>query len=75
MALPKIKLGKHYVSRLILGGNPISGFSHISPETNKEMIDYYTSEHIQWAWDTCQSNEINTIQTRGDRHIMRTLNE
>jgi hypothetical protein len=75
MGLPLVKFGGNYVSKLILGGNPISGFSHISALKDKEMEDYYTSSNIKSAFDECLKNGINTIQTRGDRHIMRILNE
>jgi hypothetical protein len=75
MKLPLINLGNFKVSRLILGGNPISGFSHISPEKDKEMIDYYTYGNIKSVLDECMKYGINTIQARGDRHIMRLLNE
>jgi hypothetical protein len=70
-----IILGEKKVSRLILGGNPISGFSHISPEKDREMIDYYTSENIMRLFDECRNNGVNTIQSRGDRHMQRILHE
>ncbi|PIN90353.1 hypothetical protein COU57_03725 [Candidatus Pacearchaeota archaeon CG10_big_fil_rev_8_21_14_0_10_32_14] len=73
--LPLIKLGDYDISRLIVGGNPISGFSHISPEVDKEMIDYYSTTNIKKLLKECEENGINTIQARGDRHIMRVLNE
>jgi len=75
MELPKIKLGRYEVSRLILGGNPIGGFSHISPEVDKQMVDYYTTNNIKLLLRACEKNGINTIQSRGDRHMMRILNE
>lgn len=75
MELPKIDLKGYEVSRLIAGGNTISGFSHISPAVDKEMSDYYTSTNIFNFLRECESNGINTFQARGDRHIIRTLNE
>jgi len=73
--LPKVRLGKHEVSRLIIGGNPFSGHSHISPEMNKEMRDYYTVARIKEVLRECESLGINTFLGRGDNHIMRMLNE
>jgi hypothetical protein len=75
MTIPTVKFGEYDLSRLIMGGNPISGFSHISSAVDKEMADYYTTENIKRAFDECQKNGINTFQGRGDRHIMRVLNE
>lgn len=73
--LSQINLGKHKVSRLIVGGNPFSGNSHQSDKINKEMRDYYTTEKIKETLKECESHGINTIQARGDIHIMRMLNE
>jgi hypothetical protein len=73
--LPQINIGKHKVSRLILGGNPFSGNSHQSDQMNKEMKNYFTTEKIKETLRECESQGINTIQARGDAHIMRMLNE
>lgn len=73
--LPKIKLGNHEVSRLIVGGNPFSGNSHQTNEMSKDMRDYYTTERIKATLRECEAQGINTIQARGDVHIMRMLNE
>lgn len=75
MELPQIKLGDNLVSRLIAGGNPVSGFSHISPEMDKEMADYHTAANTKALLDECLYYGINTFQARGDRHIIRILNE
>lgn len=74
-SLPSIKLGKHEVSRLIVGGNPFSGNSHQTGQLNKEMRDYYTNEKIKETLRECERCGINTIQARGDSYIMRMLNE
>lgn len=73
--LPKIKLGNYEISRLIVGGNPFSGNSHQSNQMNKEMRDYYTTERIKATLRECELYGINTLQARGDVHIMRMLNE
>jgi hypothetical protein len=73
--LPKIMIGNHKVSRLIVGGNPFSGNSHQSDHLSKEMRDYYTAEKIKQTLKECESCGINTVQARGDVHIMRMLNE
>jgi len=73
--LPTIKLGKADVSRLIMGGNIISGTSHVSPEMDREMQEFYTMPRIQEAFDNCMANGINTVQLRIDAHIVRALME
>ena len=74
-ALPRIKIGNREVSRLIVGGNPFSGNSHQTGQLSKEMRDYYTNEKIKETLRECERCGINTIQARGDNHIMRMLNE
>ncbi len=46
-ALPMVDFFGHQVSRLICGGNPLSGFSHFSSEMDQEMIDYYTMPNLK----------------------------
>ncbi len=74
-ALPMVKLGPHTVSRLIVGGNPISGNSHVSPALSREMVDYFTAANVKRLLAECERAGINTWQSRGDRHIMRLLHE
>jgi len=74
-SLPTIKLGPHTVSRLIVGGNPTSGNSHVSRELSAEMADYFTAANIKKLLRDCEQAGINTWQSRGDRHILRLLNE
>ena len=69
--LPTIDLCGVPVTRLICGGNPFSGFSHVSQELDWEMVRYYTMPRLMEILDKCWSNGINTIQSRGDRHQMR----
>ena len=69
--LPTVALGPLRVTRLILGGNPISGNSHISPELDWEMRRYYGSANVLALLRRCEEVGINTFQARGDRHITR----
>jgi len=73
MALPTTKIGNVDVSRLVVGGNPISGFSH-GPR-DKEMRDYFTTENVKKLLRRCEDAGINTCFFRADKHVMRTLNE
>jgi len=74
-SIPTVTFCGHEVSRLICGGNPLSGFSHTSSELDREMIAYYTMPAIQQLLRSCWDNGINTFQSRGDRHQMRAYLE
>ena len=73
--LPAVQFGRHRISRLIVGGNPISGFSHWSRERDEEMKDYFSAANVKRLLRRCQEQGINTWQSRGDRHIRRLLRE
>ena len=69
--LPTITIGNRQVTRLIIGGNPLSGISHVSSEMDWDMLRYYTMPRLQAVLDECWRQGINTVQSRGDRHQMR----
>ena len=73
--LPQVEFCGRKISRLIVGGNPFSGFSHIDSATNAEMEDYYSADNIKKALRSCLENGIDTALLRGDRHIVRMLRE
>ncbi len=73
--LPTVDFFGKQVSRLICGGNPLGGFSHISDEVDREMIEYYTMPNIQKLLDDCWTQGINAFQSRGDCHQMRAFLE
>lgn len=73
--LPTVKIGDRDVTRLICGGNPISGISHFSAEMDADMLHYFTMPRLQALLDECWRQGINTVQTRGDRHTMRMYME
>ena len=75
MALPTVPLGPHHITRLIIGGNPFSGFSHQSAERDEEMLDYYTVDRIKQTLHDCEAAGINTCLMRVDPHILRMLRE
>ena len=73
--LPTVDFFGKKVTRLICGGNPLSGFSHVSSDLDREMIEYYTMPNLQALLDECVRHGINTFQSRGDRHQMRMFLE
>ncbi|HXG23393.1 MAG TPA: hypothetical protein VNJ09_02465 [Chthonomonadales bacterium] len=75
VTLPRIRLGHLAISRLIAGGNPISGFSHQNAERSRQMLEYFTVEQIKEHWRTCEEHGINALIARADAFIMRVLAE
>ena len=47
-ALSKVKLGNSdtEITRFLSGGNPLCGNSHLSPEMNQDMREYFTEEQV-----------------------------
>lgn len=68
-------LGNLTVSRFILGSNPFSGFSHMDPATDLEMMKYYTTARIKETLRQAEALGINSLIARVDHHITRLLLE
>ncbi len=73
--MPMIDFFGQKISRLIMGGNPFSGNSHVSRELDDAMMDYYSTDNIKKAVVHALECGVNTIQVRADRHIFRILRE
>ena len=75
--LPLGKIGKAAVSRLIVGGNPISGNAHSRdlPYVSSLMGRYFTDEKCIETLHLCEECGINTAQFRTDSHIVRVLDK
>jgi len=70
-----VKIADALVSRFIIGGNPFSGFSHVSPEMDLRMKRYYTTARIKQTLADAEALQINTLVARADAHILRVLLE
>lgn len=70
--LPTIKLGDHSVTRLILGGNPVYGYSHFNKIFSQSMIDWHTPEKVVELLKSCEKAGINTWQ---NSYAERTLED
>ena len=74
-SFPMGKIGKLSVTRLICGGNLISGFAHsrdliyVSPLLKK----YFTDEKVFETLALCEANGINTAILRLDDNTLRIL--
>jgi hypothetical protein len=60
--LPSMLLGRHNVTRLILGGNPVYGHSHFNQLYSQHLIDYHTPERVVELLRACAAAGINTWQ-------------
>src|SRR5262245_261248 len=68
--LPAIQLGPHQVTRLIIGGNPIYGYSHF----NKILSQYQTAWHTpERVVDLLQHAERSGINAWQNSYAERTL--
>src|SRR4029453_15408875 len=70
--LPQIALGPHRVTRLIIGGNPIYGYSHFKSLYSRHPPDYHTPERVVELLRTCEAAGINTWQ---NSYAPRTLDD
>ena len=60
--LPQVNLGSHRVSRLIVGSNPMFGYSHVNRQYDQHMREWYTDERIVGVLQDCEKAGINTWQ-------------
>src|SRR5208337_3991376 len=60
--LPTVMLGSHRVTRLIVGSNPIYGYSHFNKQYDQHMLEWFTDERIVKLLLDCEKAGINTWQ-------------
>jgi len=68
--LPTVKLGRHDVSRLIIGGNPIYGYSHFNKILSQYQTRWHTPERVVELIKHAEAKGINTWQ---NSYAERTL--
>jgi hypothetical protein len=76
--LPTIRLGKHSISRLIAGWNPVAGYSYMGPFMDRHMREYFTLERTVEFLQDCERNGITAWQLdHAEKGIatVRTLRE
>jgi len=70
--LPVVRLGPGCeASRLMIGSNPMSGFSHFSPERDRAMGQYYTAARTLDLLRRCEALGLCSVLLRGDRLMCR----
>lgn len=70
--LPTVKFGPHSISRLILGGNPIYGYSHFNKLLSQHQASWSTPERVVELLKRCVTAGINTWQ---NSYAERTLED
>lgn len=66
--LPSVLWNGHRISRLILGHNPLKGWSHASEALDLEMRSYHEEDAaVLGLLDRAEACGINTVQFGGDR--------
>jgi hypothetical protein len=60
--LPTVALGSHRVTRLIVGSNPIYGYSHFNRLFDQHMLEWFTDQRIVEFLLACEKAGINTWQ-------------
>jgi hypothetical protein len=73
--LPTVSLGKHQVTRLILGSNPLSGGSHFNPILDRLMGEWMTPERIAELLKRCERAGIGTWQLHRDKKLPDCLRQ
>ena len=63
------------ISRFIIGGNPFSGFSHQSPQLDREMREHYTPEMICRTLARAEELGVTAFIGRTDEHICGVLEQ
>ncbi len=73
-AMPKGKIGKVEISRLICGGNLIGGYAHSRDliYVSSLLKHYFTDEKIMETWALCEEHGVNTmVAFFGDPHLVQ----
>lgn len=73
LRLPEVSLGKHSITRLIAGGNPIDGGSHQTNLMDRHMIEYFTPDQTLEFVKQCRKQGINTWQSHYSQKIGDTI--
>ena len=69
--LPTVALGPSRVTRLIVGGNPLYGYSHFNNQYDQHMLEWFTDERVVKLLVDCEKAGINTWQSNYDSRVPR----
>ncbi len=65
--LPSIQFGKHRITRLVTGSNPILGYSYLGIHTDRQMKEYFTVDRTVDLLERCERAGITAHQFGGVR--------
>src|SRR5260370_14902407 len=68
-----VSLGPHTVTRLIVGGNPIYGYSHFNKLLSEHQIAWHTPERVLALLKRCEQAGINTWQNSFAERTLQDL--
>jgi len=71
--LPTVPLGPHRVTRLIIGGNPIYGYSHFNKHFDRHMTAWHTPERVMELLRRCEECGLNTFQNSYSERTLADL--
>src|SRR5262245_62813987 len=71
--LPTIQLGPHRVTRLIIGGNPVYGYSHFNKHFDRHMTSWHTPERVMELLRRCEECGLNTFQNSYSERTLADL--
>lgn len=71
--MPRIKLGRHDVSRLVVGSNTMLGHSHLTRLVSQMMSEYFTVDRMADFLVHCTRLGINTFQSSYNEKLDRAL--
>ncbi len=71
--LPTVVLGKHTITRLLVGSNPVQGYSYMGPHTDRHMKEYFTVDRIVQFYRDCEQAGINTLQFSPSPDLLEAL--
>jgi len=71
--LPTVTIARHRVTRLIAGGNPLFGYSHMSGLLDQFMREYFTDQQVVKFMLDCEKAGINTWQSNYPPPLERQL--
>ncbi|MBT3273091.1 MAG: hypothetical protein HN368_08065, partial [Spirochaetales bacterium] len=64
--LPTVEIRGQHITRLIVGGNPFRGYSHLNPDLDRDMREYHSNDNVVKTLLRAEECGINTMQSRGD---------
>ena len=73
--LPQVSFANRHIARMLLGGNPFSGYAHQpkDPDADRRLRQYFTDEKVLETMTVAVRAGINAFHGRGDGNVFRWL--